>query len=412
MDNTQQQKRAILFLLVNIIYFFSYFQRVGVPGTIFNELQLTFSLSATAVTGLASLTFLVYGFMQVFVGIIADRFGGFKTFIVGAFLFSFASLLFPFSYSSFMLFLSRAFIGFSASFIYISFIKILSTLYKAEEFPFYLGISLMFGYSGGIFATYPLERAVSVIGWRNSFLIAGVVCSIFTVICLPFFRKAREGLVQKHTFSLPRFLEMVKNTHTLPVVIAGPVSFGIYFLFQSSIGKKFLEDFCNFSSAKAASFTFIMMVANTLFAFLSSWTSQITGRRKPIIMFSTTSTLIAVLILLFNLLFNICPGLFLFSYLLLAISAAVSPVYITVMKEMNSIEVAATSVGFLNAISYLFISVIGFLAGRILDHFIYLSVEISGIVIYPAVAYKTIFLLCLSVSLISFLMSFSLKETG
>ena len=45
---------------------------MGVPGTIFNELQSTFSLSATALTGLAAITFLIYGIMQVFAGITAD----------------------------------------------------------------------------------------------------------------------------------------------------------------------------------------------------------------------------------------------------------------------------------------------------------------------------------------------------
>ncbi|MCX8083117.1 MAG: MFS transporter [bacterium] len=412
MEDIKKQKRIILFLLINSIYFFSYFQRVGVPGTIFNELQSEFSLSATAVTGLASLSFLIYGFMQIFAGITADRVGGVWTFLLGAFLFSFASILFPFSYNPFLLFLARGFVGFSASFIFVSLIKIISTIFKEEEFPLYLGISLILGYSGGVFATYPLERSVSFIGWRNSFLIAGVLCLLFSILCLISFKTGKDGVLQKHTFSLPRFLKVVKNTHTLPVIISGPVSFGIYFLFQSSIGKKFLEDFCYFSSAKAASFTFIMMSFNTLFAFISAYTSQITGKRKPIIMFSTSSTLIGIIILLFNLIFNINPKLFLISYLLLAISAAVSPVYITVIKEMNSIELTATSVGFLNTVSYLFVSSIGFITGRILDHFRHISVEISGMVIYPAIAYRTIFLLCLSLSLISFLISFSLKETG
>ena len=412
MDDQKQQKRVILFLLVNSLYFFSYFQRVGVPGTIFNELQSAFSLSATAVTGLAAITFLIYGIMQVFAGITADRFGGFRTFLLGAFLLSFSSVLFPFAYSPFMLFLSRAFIGFSAGFIFISLIKILSTIYKEDEFPLYLGFSLLLGYSGGIFATYPLERSVSFIGWRNSFLIAGVVCSFFTVIGLPFLKKAGETFIQKQTFSLPRFLKVVKNTHSFPIVIAGPVSFGIYFLFQSSIGKKFLEDFCNISSEKASLFTFIMVVVNTAFAFLSAYATVLTGKRKPIIIFSTTTTLIAVSILLFNLLFKIHTGLFLLSYIFLAISAAVSPVYITAMKEMNSIELAATSVGFLNAVSYLCVTLINFVSGRILDFFSYSAVKITGIIIYPAVAYRTIFLVCLLLSLFSFLISLTLKEPG
>lgn len=404
--------RALLFLLINSVYFFSYFQRVAVPGTVFNELQAGFSLSATAVTGLGALTFFIYGGMQIFSGIMSDRFGGFRTFFAGGLLLSLSSILFSFAYSPAMLFIMRAFVGFSASFIFISLIKMLSVVYESEDFPFYLSISLILGYSGGVFATYPLERAVNLIGWRNSFLVAGLLCSVFAVAGWPVLKSARTVYKQKKTFSLRALFEVLKNKHSLPVVISGPVNFGIYFLFQTTLGSKHLQDSFNVTSSQASFFTFIMMLTNTCFAFISGYTSRLIGLRKPIIISATAITLTATLTLFLNLSFIGSTKLVLLSYILLAVSAAVAPVYITTMKEINVVEVAATSVGFLNSSVYLFLSLLVYVSGRILDIFRHSAVEIAGIIIYPVFAYKMVYLVCIMLALFSFLICFSIKETG
>jgi MFS family permease len=404
--------RVLLFLLINSVYFFSYFQRVGVPGTVFNELQSAFSLSATAVAGLSALTFFIYGGMQIFSGAISDHFGGFRTFLIGGLLLSLSSILFSFSYSPAMLFIMRAFVGFGASFIFISLIKILTLVYESEDFPFYLGISLILGYSGGVFATYPLERAVSLLGWRNSFLIAGLLCSAFTFAGAPVLRLARRVYKQKRTFSLGALFTTLKNKDSLPIVISGAINFGIYFLFQTTLGAKYLQDSFNLSSSKASFFTFVMMLMNTAFAFLSGYTSRLLGLRKPIIRVATGITLTAVIILFLNTVFIGSTKLVLMSYIFLAVSAAVAPVYITTIKEINNVEVAATSVGFLNTSVYLFLSLLIYVSGRILDAFRYAAVELSKTVIYPASAYRMVYLLCVMLALVSFLICFSIKETG
>jgi hypothetical protein len=84
----------------------------------------------------------------------------------------------------------------------------------------------------------------------------------------------------------------------------------------------------------------------------------------------------------------------------------------TAMKEINAVEVVSTSIGFFNSISYLFVAFIGYASGRILDAFGHSAVEIAGIVIYPCAAYKTVCLVCVMLALLSFLLCFSIKETG
>ncbi len=275
-----------------------------------------------------------------------------------------------------------------------------------------MGVSLTLGESGGILATYPLERAVSLIGWRNSFLIAGLLCSLFALACGPILKSARTVYRQEKTFSLQALFEVFKNRHSLPVIISGAINFGIYFLFQTTLGKKYLQDSFNISSSRAALFTFIMMITNTGFAFISGYTSRLIGLRRPIIRTATTITLTATIILFLNLLLTGNANIVLSAYILLAISAAVAPIYVTTIKEMNSVKVVATSVGFLNAMTSLFIAFLGYGAGCILDAFKDSAVEIAGIIIYPDFAYRMIYLLCIVLALFSFLICFSIKETG
>ena len=63
-----RQKRRELIMLVGMtaLYFISYFQRVAVPGTVFNELQVDFNASAVAITALGALFLYIYGFWQIF----------------------------------------------------------------------------------------------------------------------------------------------------------------------------------------------------------------------------------------------------------------------------------------------------------------------------------------------------------
>ncbi len=154
-----------------------------------------------------------------------------------------------------------------------------------------------------------------------------------------------------------------------------------------------------------------MMITNTGFAFISGYTSRLIGLRRPIIRTATTITLTATIILFLNLLLTGNANIVLSAYILLAISAAVAPIYVTTIKEMNSVKVVATSVGFLNIMSYLFIAFLGYGAGCILDAFKDSAVEIAGI-IYPDFAYRMIYLLCIVLALFSFLICFSIKETG
>ena len=71
----QNLLKAQLFGFMLVVYFFAYFHRVGIPATIFNELQSEFLTSAGMITLIGSMFMFIYGALQLPVGLLLDRFG-------------------------------------------------------------------------------------------------------------------------------------------------------------------------------------------------------------------------------------------------------------------------------------------------------------------------------------------------
>ena len=408
----QNKKTTLLiFLSINAVYFFSYFQRVAVPGTIFNELQTSFLLSASAVATLGTLYLYIYGGMQFLAGMMADRLGAGRVLITGGALLSAGSILFPLSHSLTALYLNRALVGFGASLIFISIIKELDNLFDTRDFPFFLGASLVLGYSGGLFGTLPFERAVHFFGWRNSLLAAGILCSL-AVICMSLLLQKTGQLAKKDlNFSLQVIRNIVRNKISVPVIFSGSINFSVYFLIQATLGKKFLQDCYHLDSRTAAGFTFVMMLVAIFCSLFSGYFSRAIGRRKPIMVGATSVTLFSILLMILALIHHFTVGWLLLGYILLAMSAGASPVYTTTMKELSPAESAATAVGFLNGICYILVSFLINLSGFGLDRFRASAIHTSQAVIYPPQAYLTIFIGCLLLAAASCFTSFFIRES-
>ena len=65
MKNSANFRLYALLGTATVLYFFANFQRAGVPGTIFDQLQSTLGLSATAISGLSSAFMYIYAFGQL-----------------------------------------------------------------------------------------------------------------------------------------------------------------------------------------------------------------------------------------------------------------------------------------------------------------------------------------------------------
>ncbi len=394
------------------IYFFSYFQRVAIPGTLFDQLQTGFSASAAAIAALSSIFLYIYGGSQLFVGMLADRCGGARTLIVGGLLMSIGSVLFPLSESLTMLYATRALVAAGSSMIFISLVKEVDELFEASHFAMVLGAAVVLGYAGGLAGTLPLDRASAAFGWRNALLVAGILSAI--ALALTWVVLGRAGLLRKTcTIGQPhKFLEILRNPASLPILISGSINFTIYFLFQATIGKKMLTDCSGMSSASAAAVGSLMMSMIMGMAFVSGPLSRAIGnRRKPILVVCTFLTLAATTVMTANMFMGPSPRLLSCCLALISVAAGCSILFTSMMKEVNPPGSAGTSTGMLNAVAYLVVAVTTHMAGIIMDLFKEQSVQRETALIYPSTAYIVVLLCCVGMALFSFISSLFIRET-
>lgn len=407
------RKRELLALLVMVfIYFFSFFQRTAVPGTIFNQLQTDMSLTATGVTALGAMMIYIYATAQIFVGILADRFGGGRVLVAGGLVLALGSIAFPLAQEPWLLYLARAVTGLGAAFMYLSIVKEIDVLMGPRHFPTLIGPTLFIGYSGGLVATAPFDWAARNFGWRQSLLVVGMatlVCVVLTALVL---RRLRHLVSEGKGVSLRPLWGILRNRRCWPLWIWACISFPIYFTFQSSVGKKFLEDVAGMSSAGAARVLFLMVALGIGLAFFNGVFLRFTShRRRPHLIASAAVALVAMALMWAGVVTNAPAWLFVVGCMTLAVSMALGTPAVTVMKELNSRDEVAQAVSVMNFIVYLGVAMIANLSGIVLDRFAADVTVSTERTIYPPVAYATLLAVLACLALICLIASFRIPET-
>jgi MFS family permease len=407
-----RRTRIAILLCISGIYFMSFFQRVAVPGTVFDEIQSEFGLSASGVAALGTIYLYLYGGMQPLAGILSDSWGAGRTVLVSGLLLSVGALAFPCAGSVAVLYLTRALVGLGAAMVYVSLTKEVDELFGERDFPLFLGLGVMLGYAGGLFATYPLARLVQGQGWRQALFEVGGVCLLVWFAALVLLQ--RTGRLGRRTHAgFGGWVKVVlRNPGFLALTASGTINFSIYFLLQATLGKKFLQDTCGVPPATAAAFTFTMMLVCMTGIFLGGILARHSARRRPFILCGSLLTLAAATLLLLGV---VCPaprGYFLACYALLALASSFSVIYTTAAKELNPREAAGTSIGLLNAGAYFGVALLTSAVGIILDAYAGQAVKTATAVLYPREAYRTVFALCAALAAVSCLCAWRVRERG
>ncbi len=406
-----RRRELLIVALMNTLYAFSYFQRIAVPGTIFNELQSELLLTSTAIAMFGSLYLYVYGGMQIFSGMLVDRFGPMRVILSGGVLLSLGSVFFPLSHTLSMLYFTRVLVGLGASLMFLSLIKEIDIRFSSKNFSVILSSTLFAGYVGGLLGTGPFEAAVGAFGWRTPLLGIGIVCSVFVALTAILMKNTYvEGPRQPAHSILPAIKRVILNRLSYPVVYTGVIIFANYFLMQAIIGKKFLQDCCGFTSGKAASYLFMMMLASIAMSVFSGIFTRLIGNlRKPILIASSIATIVAPVLAM--LVLSRGQSWILPCYILFGVASGGNPMTTTLIKELNEPKFAASSVGLVNGAVYVSIAVFTTLTGRILDSFSSQAVKTATAIQYPTAAYKMIFIGLILLAVSALVSSLFIRET-
>ena len=390
----KDNKKIILFTLLLIgtmFYFFANFQRIAVPGAIFDILQGELNVTASHITAFGAIFMYVYALTQLINGVIVDRFGGFRIMLVGAVVFTLGTFLFPISSNLWIMYFSRALLGFGGSMFYLSLLKILKEIFSDKNYGIAISVMLCIGYTGAIAANAPFIMLMKHFGWREILLGIGVILTVGIFSFALLSSKLKFPPINKEVVlrTLP-FRLVLHKKHNRNLFSFACCNFGISYVIQAIIGKKFLQDFCLYSSHKAAVVLSIMAIIAALFNIINATLCKICHNHRVIFLKNASViTAMSLFTICICLALNIKTGLIAVIFCILAANASLTSLLVPVLHLTNRKLISSTAVSIMNFCFFMMVGILGSVTGFILN--LFPSENVEGVLIYGNHAYLAVF---------------------
>lgn len=177
--------RWIIFSILIVAYFFVYFQRMSLNAV---GTDMINDIGSGSKEYLSSIYFWTYAFMQIPSGIMADRLGPRKATTIFMAIAAVGSFVTCMGNDFTTLVAGKMLIAAGMAVIYIPLMKIISVWFDKDDFPQLNGIVIAVGNVGALAAAAPLSYLADAIGWREVFLVLGLVTITLSILCLIFVR--------------------------------------------------------------------------------------------------------------------------------------------------------------------------------------------------------------------------------
>lgn len=388
-----------LILLGTLFYFIANFQRIAIPGAVFDILEQELNVTAPYITAFGAIFMYIYAFNQLIIGVLVDRFGGLRVMAAGSIVLALGCLLFPISSSLPLMYFSRALIGFGGSTFYLSLIKELKNIFSDKNFGLAISVMLFIGYAGGIAANAPFVMAMQYIGWRDILLIIAGVVIISVIAFFVVMQKLPLPHINQNVKirALP-FRLVLHKRHNRNLFSFACCNFGISYVIQTIIGKKFLEDFCVYSSQKAAVVLSIMAIVAAAFNIINASVCKMCHNHR--VMFLKVASVVTFLCLL-----SVCIMIFMdiksmaiaVIFCILAGNASLTSLLVPVLHLTNRKMVSTTAVSIMNFCFFMMVGFLGTATGFLLN--VFEPTRVGNVLVYGNNSYLLLFGVFLTISM-------------
>lgn len=358
--------------LASLFYLYMFVLRV-VPTIITHDLRLAFNLDSNSLGQLIACFFLGYAPMQIFAGLLCDRYGPRACMSVCIVTCSIAAFIFQSTHSFYIASLARVIIGIAASCAFIAPLTLASRWYAPEKQATITGIVQLVGCAGAILSQNPpLTILIQSHGWRSVIFHLSLIGMIIGLCYALFIQDAPESASpltvstdkQKHS-TLERLRNVLLNSKNWAV---GFCAFGIWApiaVFAEYLGIEYLAELQHISSQEASQQMFWLWVAMAISSPISGWVSNLIKNRKKPLFILLLSGLVASTALLA---FPPTESPLLISLLLFVIGFSSSGQAVTFgfTHDNNEASVISTAIAFNNMILVLSAGILQPIVGYII----------------------------------------------
>ena len=388
------KKRGILFTLIALgclFYFFANFQRIAIPGAVFDLLQHELSVSAPYVTAFGAIYMYIYAFSQLVIGVLVDRYGGLRVMLTGGIILGIGALLFPITSNLPVMYFSRALVGIGGSTFYLSLIRELRECFSDKNFGIAISVMLCIGYCGGIAANAPFVFCMRYMNWREILVILALVVLLGVVVFAALSFKIKYPEINKNVRlrTLP-FRLVLHKKHNRNLFSFACCNFGISYAIQAIIGKKFLEDFCCMPTSKSALVLSAMAVIAAAFNIINASVCKMCHNHR--VMFLKNASVITfgcLLVICICLIMNLRTDFIAIIFFILAANASLTSLLVPVLHLTNRKMMSGTAVSIMNFCFFTMVGLLGTAMGFLLN--LFESEKVGNVIVYSNESYLAVF---------------------
>ncbi|MDG2054486.1 MAG: MFS transporter [Phycisphaerales bacterium] len=227
----------LFWAIPTFFFFFEFFIRVA-PGVINQDLQKEFDITPGDVGWMLAIYYYAYAPLQLFVGVMIDRFGP-RGFLAGASLFCGIGLVvFGIASTLFMLSMGRALMGGGSAFAYVGAVCVASMWFRPHHLGYIIGLTAMVGVSGAIVAQYALPGLFGLFSWQI-IMFALALIAVITAVLLWYFVPDRPHFLleqQAHSEKPTHFLSGLKTVLRNPQTWLLSITNALVYLPLATIG--------------------------------------------------------------------------------------------------------------------------------------------------------------------------------
>lgn len=344
----------LIVILGSLFYCYEYFLRVA-PSVMAHEWMRDFNIDATMFGVLSGFYYYAYTPMQLFVGIIVDRFRVRQVLVLAILACVMGALLISVSTSYPVACMGRFLQGFGSAFAFVGTLKLVSVWLPGDKFALFSGLAGSLGFLGASVTQIVLAHILQQYTWQTCmdiFVVLGLLLSAL-FWSTSFFKKDDEILDSSVT-SLKASFQNLWSIVKMPTVwMAGLYAAFLYLptsVFAELWGIPYMEKFHGYSPEQAAIAVSMIDMGWALGSASLGWLSDIFRNRSILMRIGALIALIlsALILYVHSLPFLLVCALFLIFGL---VSAAETLSFVVARDLCHSNVMVGSAVAFVNTLT-------------------------------------------------------------
>lgn len=411
MSSNQITCRGLVVWLICAFFFMYEFLLRTVLGTFQFPIMKDLHLSPIKFALLSSTAYqLIYGFMQLPVGIITDKFGLKKTLLAAVLICGAGNLGFSLTHEFATAVFFRLMMGFGSSFGFVCLLVAVYDWMPRKNIALFIGLSQFIGTMGPMLAAGPLNALAhaNAVGWRGFFVSLTITAIVLATLILGFVDNKRESRGKFLILSRPgsAFENLRRLLTQKEIWFIGVFSSSIYFSIEylsENEGVAFLM-LKGFSSIFASYMLTLSWLGYAIGCPLLGYLSDRLEQRKPIMIITSLMAIIALTGIVY---FPLSRVMATVCFVLLGFGASGQSLGFAVIAEYCKESYLAVGLAFNNAMIMLCAAINAPLIGYILSSY-YMSTT-SGDLLQPYYHAFSLLVILAGVALV--LSVFFIRET-